>query len=111
MVFEAYHFHLYFERHQIPALRVLLDRLRSVENIKIGRVREEPVGPHPTGSCQITVKRDDFEQILALLLRERKGLDVFIHALSGDDLKDHTDYTMWLGRQYELNLSFFDSLA
>ena len=107
MDFEKYHFHLYFDNTEIDVLKRVLKKLEVFDKIEIGRIREYPVGPHPTGSCQITVQLGDFEKMLSWFLFERDGLDIFIHALSGDDLKDHTDYTLWVGQQHELNLDFF----
>ena len=38
------------------------------------------------------------------LLHNRRGLDVLVHAVSGDDLKDHTEYALWLGQSLPLKL-------
>jgi len=35
------------------------------------------------------------------------GLVVFLHPETGDDLKDHTDYAIWMGAMRELDLSIF----
>jgi len=35
----------------------------------------------------------------------RKGLTVFVHGLSGDDIYDHTELVLWLGESVELDLS------
>ena len=43
----------------------------------------------------------------AWLDEHRNGLDVFVHGLSGDELKDHTDYAYWLGNEHQLDLSMF----
>jgi DOPA 4,5-dioxygenase len=32
---------------------------------------------------------------------------VFVHPLTGDELADHRDYTMWLGQSRPLDLSLF----
>jgi DOPA 4,5-dioxygenase len=34
-------------------------------------------------------------------------LDIFVHGLSGDALKDHTDYAYWLGHDWPLDLRQF----
>lgn len=39
------------------------------------------------------------------LALNRGGLIVFTHALTGDDIKDHTDHAIWMGAMLELNLS------
>ena len=38
------------------------------------------------------------------LALNRAGLTVFIHPETGDDIPDHRDYALWLGRQRELDL-------
>ncbi len=107
MQFDQYHFHIYFNRNQLSTLKTVLEKLEGLDNIQIGRIRETPIGPHPTGSCQISVKGGNVEKMLAWFLVERRGLDIFIHPLSGDEIKDHTDYTVWIGQPHQLNLNFF----
>lgn len=41
------------------------------------------------------------------LIQNRKGLTIFAHATTGDDLKDHTDHVIWLGPSEKLNLGVF----
>jgi DOPA 4,5-dioxygenase len=75
--------------------------------LKIGRVHQKLVGPHPRWSCQIAFTSKDFEPLIKWLDDNRAGLTVFVHALTGDDLKDHTDYAYWLGDSVDLDLSLF----
>jgi len=63
------------------------------------------VGPHPMWSCQLAFEREVYDQIIPWLANNRLGLTVFIHAVTGDDVKDHTDYTCWLGTPVELNMA------
>ncbi|MGA8133977.1 MAG: DOPA 4,5-dioxygenase family protein, partial [Pseudomonas gingeri] len=37
----------------------------------------------------------------------RKGLVVFIHPLTDDDLADHRDHAIWMGAVRPLDLSIF----
>jgi DOPA 4,5-dioxygenase len=39
------------------------------------------------------------------LIANRKGFTIFAHALSGDEIKDHTDHVIWLGPSEPLDLS------
>ena len=34
----------------------------------------------------------------------REGLDILVHPNTGDDVKDHTDHSLWLGEKLELNI-------
>lgn len=73
----------------------------------MGRIHEGPVGPHPLGSCQLSVPQDKFLAVMNFLMAERGDLNVFFHAVTGDDYRDHTQMTGWLGRSLSLNLSIF----
>ena len=107
MTFDFYHFHIYFNQDQVGQVQDINKLLSQFPELKIGRIREEPVGPHPTGSCQITVPHSHFDTMIHWFFQHRADLDIFVHAVSGDDLKDHTEYVLWIGRSYDLNLDFF----
>ncbi len=109
MRFEKYHFHIYFEFTDLSRAQDLVQELEQIHHIGIGRIWNKPVGPHPVGSCQITVYPNYFHEMSDWFLLNRKGLSIFIHAVSGDDLKDHTDYVMWIGEPTKLNLDFFNA--
>lgn len=107
MKFESYHFHLYFSKEQIATATDLAGQLGEIFKLSVGRVWDRPVGPHPVNSCQITVPKDKFEAVVSWLLVNRLGLDVFIHPEGDNDLIDHRDHIMWIGRSYEINLDIF----
>lgn len=48
-----------------------------------------------------------FDALIPWLDSERKGLDVFVHGLTGNDLQDHTTHAYWLGNAHALNLAMF----
>ena len=102
-----YHFHLYYEVSQIKKAQEVLDHFRANFNFPIGRVWDRPVGPHPIGSCQITVPSGDFEEVTNWFFDNRQELDLFVHRDSGNDLKDHTEAVMWIGKSYDLKLEIF----
>jgi DOPA 4,5-dioxygenase len=35
----------------------------------------------------------------------RRGLTVFVHAMTGDTIKDHTDHVLWLGASEPISVS------
>jgi DOPA 4,5-dioxygenase len=100
-----YHAHIYYD----AATREQADRLcraaGEVLGVKVGRMHDEPVGPHPRGSCQLTVKTEQLAKALPWLVLNRGTLTVFAHAQTGNALKDHTDHVIWLGPSESLNLS------
>ena len=79
----------------------------SVAAGEIGRFHEKPVGPHPMWSYQILFPMPLFPDVAGWLALNRDGLDVFLHPNTGNDLADHRDHAMWIGRSYELDLSIF----
>ncbi|MEM7646195.1 MAG: DOPA 4,5-dioxygenase family protein [Pseudomonadota bacterium] len=107
MEISDYHFHIYFEETGLKRVELILEKLKDFEELKIGRVHVRPVGPHPTGSCQVSVPSHLFEKALQWFLKERDGLSLFIHPLTGDDYLDHTDHAIWLGKPYKLKTDIF----
>lgn len=107
MKFQNYHFHLYYHEERFSIAREVVDSLPALESLKVGRLHAGPVGPHPIGSCQLSVSDSDYYVLMEWLLTNRRGLDVFVHPVSGDDWKDHTEYVGWIGKSYELNTSMF----
>ncbi|MEF1254968.1 MULTISPECIES: DOPA 4,5-dioxygenase family protein [unclassified Vibrio] len=49
----------------------------------------------------------DFNNLIPWLDQQRNGHSILIHGVTGDDLKDHTDYADWLGDAIDLNLTIF----
>jgi aromatic ring-cleaving dioxygenase len=107
----SWHAHIYFDapnRDTAWALReVIVTALAA--RIEIGRFHERPVGPHPMGSYQLAFAPAQFASVVAWLTLNRGALDVFVHPNTGDELADHRDRALWLGRSYELNLAALDA--
>ena len=99
-----YHAHVYFEPQQLETASQLREELAEKFKAVMGRLFPMPVGPHPKGMFQIVFSERQFAPIVEWLLHNRRGLDVLVHAVSGNDLKDHTELTLWLGRSLELKL-------
>jgi len=103
----AYHAHIYFDAGTVEQARALREEAGRLFNVALGRVHEKLVGPHPSWSCQLAISAAEFDRIVPWLDEHRGGLDVFVHGVSGDDLKDHTDHAYWLGNEWALDLSQF----
>ena len=102
----GYHGHVYFGPDSVAAARALYERTRiAFPDVALGRFHERPVGPHPAWSYQIAFGPDRFGTLVPWLAAERGSLDVLVHGLSGDALRDHTGLAMWLGRSHSLDLS------
>jgi DOPA 4,5-dioxygenase len=103
----SWHAHVYFDaasRDAAWALRQAIEtELAGV--IELGRFHDKPVGPHPMWSYQLAFEPDRFAEVTGWLALNHGALDVFVHPNTGDELRDHRDSALWLGRSHALNLS------
>mgnify|MGYP000085443750 CR=1 FL=1 len=104
---KAYHAHVYFEQESLAFATALCEQIGEKFGLKMGRIHQKNVGPHPKWSCQISFGAKDFDTLVAWLELHRSDLTILIHALTGNDLEDHTLYAYWLGDSVELDLSMF----
>jgi DOPA 4,5-dioxygenase len=106
----GYHAHVYYDAESKPTaaeVRAGVEARFEMRPgvIRMGRWHDNPVGPHPMGSYQIAFAPELFSEIVPWLALNRRGLTVFIHPETGDDVTDHSDYAIWLGEQREVDLS------
>jgi DOPA 4,5-dioxygenase len=100
----GWHAHVYFGPEQQDRARGICEGLRDRFGVTMGRMHPQPVGPHPTGSCQMTVPPDRFADVIGWLALNRDGLTVFAHAETDDAMADHLDHVVWLGESVPLRL-------
>jgi aromatic ring-cleaving dioxygenase len=101
----GYHAHLYFDASTVAKARAICERAAAQFGVKMGRVHEKLVGPHPDWSCQLEIGNEAFAQVVPWLMLHRDGLVVFVHPLTGDELADHRDHAAWMGAVRPLDLS------
>lgn len=106
-----FHAHIYFDPEQVETARELGAQAASRFDLQVGRYHLQRIGPHPRGSCQLTVLTQDFGRFAGWLVLHRGSLTVFAHANTGDDWADHTQHVIWFGPSETLNPEFFDRLA
>lgn len=104
---DAYHAHVYFNQETLDSATELFMLASEQFGLKMGRVHQRLVGPHTQWSCQLLFFRDDFDALIPWLEDKRGELSILIHADTGHDLIDHTDYAYWLGEPIELDLRGF----
>ena len=102
---ESYHAHVYFDAAERERAQHLCEAVRDAFGVAVGRMHDKPVGPHPRGSCQLSVAADQFASVIPWLVLNRNGLTIFAHAQTGDALKDHTAHVIWLGPSEQLDLA------
>lgn len=101
---KGYHAHIYFDETTVEQARALRERIAGELGYAVGRFHEKNVGPHPRWSFQVVFEPEALGDILPWLALNRRGLTVFVHGLSGNDLYDHTELVMWLGESQQLDL-------
>ena len=102
--FPEYHAHVYYTAESRQAAESLCVRAADEFGIIMGRMHDQPIGPHPMPSCQLAFGAAKFAELIPWLMRYRDGLTIFVHGESGDAIADHTLYVMWLGASQALNL-------
>jgi aromatic ring-cleaving dioxygenase len=101
----GYHAHVYYDLATREQAVKLLAQAGQRFGIKVGRMHDNPVGPHPRGSCQLTIPSENFAEVVPWLVTHRHGLTIFTHAETGNALRDHTEHVIWLGPSEQLDLS------
>lgn len=102
-----FHAHIYFDGDEVDRARRLAEAARKKFGVSVGHFHRAPVGPHPRGSCQLTVSPGEFGPFAAWMSVNRDGLTIFAHASTGDDKADHTSHVIWFGPSERLDLSIF----
>jgi len=101
-----FHAHVYWSTDEQRAT-ALDARNRLVElDCGLGRVWDQPIGPHPLPMYQVnycTTIQQPVEELLT-----STGLTVLLHEDTGDDLRDHTEGTRWLGQELTLDLAWLE---
>jgi DOPA 4,5-dioxygenase len=101
----GYHAHVYYDAATKERAARLRAKLEAAFEVELGRWHDKPIGPHPCGSYQVAFEPELFADLVPWLAMNRDDLTVFIHPQTGDDIPDHRDYAIWLGRQRELDLA------
>jgi aromatic ring-cleaving dioxygenase len=101
----GYHAHVYFDAAAGERAGQLCSEAGRKFAVAVGRMHDNPVGPHPRGSCQLAFAPELFGEVIQWLIVNRCGLTVFAHAETGNALEDHTEHVLWLGPSESLNLA------
>ena len=103
-----FHAHIYYDPAEVDQAKALAVEVQRRFGVRVGHFHLAPVGPHPRGSCQMTVPVDRFGEVAVWLSVNRGGLTIFAHASTGDHLRDHSGNIIWFGPSESLDLTIFD---
>ncbi|WCL54722.1 DOPA 4,5-dioxygenase family protein [Gimibacter soli] len=103
-----YHAHVYYGTGERTVAETLCLAAKRAWRIPMGRLHDGPIGPHPIGSCQLTVPAPRLDAVIEWLEEKRGPLTVMIHPVSNDMRRDHTTGVIWLGTPHALRLDIFD---
>ena len=101
----GYHAHVYYDAGSRDAAAELRAAVEDRFEARMGRWHDNPIGPHPMGSYQIAFEPALFAEIVPWIALNRRGLTIFLHPETGDDVPDHSDHAIWMGAQQEIDLS------
>jgi len=107
----GYHAHVYYDAESKETAARLRAQIEDGFEIEMGRWHDHPVGPHPIGSYQVAFSPTLFGDIVPWLAMNHGRLTVFIHPLTGDVVREHTENALWLGREMEIDVSFLERIA
>lgn len=104
--------HVYYHLENRSSAVDLRERFKGVfenRNVRIGRLIDHPIGPHPLPMFEINFKRCHLEIIKAWLSQNHREQTVLIHEVTGDDPRDHTEGAFWLGTPVSLDFNRLDT--
>ena len=103
-----FHAHIYYDPEEVELAKKIGAAAQARFDVAVGHFHIKPVGPHPRGSCQLTVPTETFGDFAQWIALNRAGLTIFAHTSTGDDLADHTEHVIWFGESEPLNLAIFN---
>ena len=102
--FSESHAHVYFTEDTQQYATDLYNRLETtLPTVKVEPFMCVMLDPIHLG-CLPCHSTKLFQKVVLWLMTHLDGLSALVHPLSGDDLRDHTQYAMWFGKQLDLYL-------
>jgi DOPA 4,5-dioxygenase len=102
----GFHAHVYFDVATREIAARVREELGARFDVRLGRWHDQPIGPHPKAMYQVAFLPNQFANVVSWLMLNREGLDILIHPETGDDVRDHTEHSLWLGEKLQLNIEF-----
>lgn len=93
----GYHAHVYYDPDSRAAAEALAEAIDEKFAVELGGFFDEPAGPHPVANLHINFSTAEFASVVPWLMQNRRGLNVLIHPLTDDSVRDHNTDGAWLG--------------
>lgn len=107
----VYHAHVYYGPVTRAHAGWLRAELEQRFELRMGRWRETPVGPHPKAMYQLAFAPSAFGVVVPFLMLNRGPLDILVHPETGQGhAGDHSVRALWLGRPQVLDLAFLEAI-
>jgi aromatic ring-cleaving dioxygenase len=113
-----YHFHIYWQPQYYEQAQALASLAKAADAAgkfvcKVGRLSNEPLGPHTVCSCQTWVPIEYFTLAYDWFATQKENfpdLCIFIHPLSVREKFDHSDRGAFMSQVYPLNLLILEDV-
>lgn len=92
-----YHVHVYYDSSSRALALWLREQIGLRFVVQIGRLFDDPVGPHPQAQYEIGLFADEFARLIPWLMLNNQGLSVLIHPNTDQERDDHTGSVTWIG--------------
>jgi aromatic ring-cleaving dioxygenase len=92
-----YHIHVYYDPESRERAALLREWVETRFAVKMGRWRDEQVGPHTQPMYLFSFTPDLFASVVPFVMMNRMGLTVLLHPESGRPRDDHTINATWMG--------------
>lgn len=90
----------------VPIREWLLKLQQKHKNtMYVGSMHNKPIGPHTQPMFMSSFTPELFTLIVSYLMLNHNVLSVLVHPETGDDMKDHTQYPLWIGNKIPLDTS------
>jgi DOPA 4,5-dioxygenase len=103
-----YHAHIYWTTPEESANAISFRENLADLGCKLGRVWDQPIGPHPLPMYQAVYDSSNKDLVEQYLTVNRGSNTILLHESINDDLRDHTDGARWLGQALALKLEIFN---
>ncbi|HEY9023583.1 MAG TPA: DOPA 4,5-dioxygenase family protein [Burkholderiaceae bacterium] len=99
----SFHAHVYFDGPaQRDAALALREQIGQRFAVALGRVHDQPIGPHARAMYQVAFDVASFGKIVPWLMLNRRGLTVLVHPNTRNERADHLSHALWMGEVLDI---------